>query len=103
MYVAVREPRVGGLLSRADDVSAIGRYRRRKLEITDEFGGATTRRRGGDLDLRVLWEGEALDGYQSIEVARIARTGSERSSSTRTSSRPACRWRRHPHWAGSCG
>ncbi|MBM4059686.1 MAG: type VI secretion system baseplate subunit TssK [Planctomycetes bacterium] len=77
VHLAVREGRAGGMLSRADDASAIGRYRRRKLEITDDFAGTATRDVAvGDLDLRVLWHGEALDGFQALEVARIRRSGS---------------------------
>lgn len=77
VQLAIREARAGAMLSRDDDASAIGRYRRRKLEMTDEFAGTTTRDVAvGDLDLRVLWEGEALDGYQSLEIARVVRTGS---------------------------
>ena len=77
VYLAIRDPRTGGMLSKPDDASSIGRYRRRKLEIQDEFAGTTTRDVAiGDLDLRVLWEGEALDGYQPLEIARIVRTGS---------------------------
>jgi len=77
VFLAIREPRAGGMLSRADDASAIGRFRRRKLEIIDDFAGTATRDVAiGDLDLRVLWEGEAFDGYQTLELARIVRTGS---------------------------
>ena len=77
VHLAVREARTGSMLSKADDASAIGRYRRRKLELADELAGSATREVAvGDLDLRVLWEGEALDGYQSLEIARVVRTGS---------------------------
>ncbi|MBL8747959.1 MAG: type VI secretion system baseplate subunit TssK [Planctomycetes bacterium] len=77
VHLAVREARPGSMLSKPEDASAIGRYRRRKVEMQDELAGATTREVAiGDLDLRVLWEGESLDGYQSLEVARVVRTGS---------------------------
>jgi type VI secretion system protein ImpJ len=77
VHLAVREPRSGAMLSRADDASVVGRYRRRKLEVTDEFSGSAVRDVAvGDLDLRLLWEGEALDGCQAIEIARVVRTGS---------------------------
>jgi type VI secretion system protein ImpJ len=77
VHLAIREARAGALLSRPDDAAAIGRYRRRKVEMADELSDATVRDVAvGDLDLRVLWEGEALDGYQSLEIARVVRTGS---------------------------
>lgn len=77
VFLAVREARAGSMLSNPDDQAAIGRYRRRKVEMADEFAGATTRDVAvGDLDLRILWEGEATDGYQVLEIARIVRTGS---------------------------
>lgn len=77
VHLAVREGRTGTMLSKPDDASVIGRYRRRKLELQDDLAASTTREVAvGDLDLRVLWEGESLDGYQSLEIARVVRTGS---------------------------
>lgn len=79
VHLAIREVRAGSMLSKAEDASAIGRYRRRKVEMPDDLAGTNTTTREvavGDLDVRVLWEGEALDGYQSLEVARVVRTGS---------------------------
>ncbi|MBL9079633.1 MAG: type VI secretion system baseplate subunit TssK [Planctomycetes bacterium] len=76
VFLAVREVRPGSMLSKAEDKSAIGRYRRRKVEVTDELAGSAVREVAvGDLDLRLLWEGESTDGYQSLEIARIVRTG----------------------------
>ena len=77
VHLAIREARPGSMLSKPEDASAIGRYRRRKVELPDDLAGSTTREVAiGDLDVRVLWEGEALDGYQSLEIARVVRTGS---------------------------
>lgn len=77
VHLAVREARAGSMLSKPDDAGAIGRYRRRKLELQDDLAASTTREVAvGDLDLRVLWEGESLDGYQTLEIARVVRTGS---------------------------
>lgn len=77
VHLAVREARPGAMLSKPDDASAVGRYRRRKIELPDDLAGSTTREVAvGDLDLRLLWEGEALDGYQTLEIARVVRTGS---------------------------
>ncbi len=77
VFLAVREGRAGSMLSKAEDQSAIGRYRRRKMEITDDLAGSAVREVAvGDLDLRILWEGESVDGYQVLEIARVTRTGS---------------------------
>ena len=76
VFLAVREARAGSMLSKAEDKSAVGRYRRRKTEVTDDLAGSAVREVAvGDLDLRLLWEGESTDGYQSLEIARVLRTG----------------------------
>ncbi|MBL8730927.1 MAG: type VI secretion system baseplate subunit TssK [Planctomycetes bacterium] len=72
-YLGVASQRIGSLLSR-DDAAWPGRYRRRMLQVLDEDKGAIERDVAvGELDLRFLFEGETMDGMQTLPIARLVR------------------------------
>lgn len=76
VYLAVRDSRPGFLLTKEDDANSVGRYRRREPAIADELSGIVERNVAvGELDLRLRVDGDSMEGFQTLQIARIVRHG----------------------------
>lgn len=73
VFLGVASARIGALLSR-DDATWPGRYRRRVIPVLDEEKGALERDVAvGEIDVRLVFEGETTEGMQTLPIARLGR------------------------------
>lgn len=72
-FLGVASSRIGALLTR-DGSTSPGRYRRKLAGVLDEEKGALERDVAlGELDLRILFEGESTEGMQVVPIAVLTR------------------------------